>query len=106
MCLARDRRPTDLQLNQLAAIGRSGSRAVATPAEDKLVPWADQITKAGGERLLQGRNDIPPLNMPWPVLRLREQRAVGDEIERSTLLRNHHAFFRKPTSRVRARVVP
>ena len=106
MCLARDRRPTDLQLNRLVAIGRSGSRAVATPAEDKLVSWADQITKAGGERLLQGRNDIPPLNMPWPVLRLREQRAVGDEIERSTLLRNHHAFFRKPTNRVRARVVP
>ena len=35
--------PTDLQLDRLAAIGRSGPRAVATPAEDKLVPWADQI---------------------------------------------------------------
>ena len=35
--------PTDLQLNRLAAIGRSGPRVVATPAEDKLVPWADQI---------------------------------------------------------------
>ena len=69
-------------------------------------PHRPATESAGGERLLQGRNDIPPLNMPWPVLRLREQRAVGDEIERSTLLRNHHAFFRKPTSRVRARVVP
>ena len=30
-------------MSRLAAIGRSGLRAVATPAEDKLVPWADQI---------------------------------------------------------------
>ena len=35
--------PTEEQVSRLAAIGRSGPRAVATPAEDKLVPWADQI---------------------------------------------------------------
>ena len=35
--------PTEEQLSRLAAIGRSGPRAVAMPAEDKLVPWAEQI---------------------------------------------------------------
>ena len=35
--------PTEEQVSRLAAGGRSGPRAVATPAEDKLVPWADQI---------------------------------------------------------------
>ena len=35
--------PTEEQVSRLAAIGRSGPRAVATPAEDQLVPWADQI---------------------------------------------------------------
>ena len=35
--------PTEEQVSRLAAVGRSGPRAVATPAEDKLVPWADQI---------------------------------------------------------------
>ena len=37
--------PTEEQVSRLAAGGRSGPRAVATPAEDKLVPW--------------GRPDIP-----------------------------------------------
>ena len=35
--------PSEEQISRLAAIGRSGPRAVATPAEDLLAPWGDQI---------------------------------------------------------------
>ena len=35
--------PTEEQLSRLAAVGRSGPRTAATPAEDLLVPWSDQI---------------------------------------------------------------
>ena len=51
---------------------------------EDIVPRADQGV---GERLLQSPNDISPLNMPRPVLRLSEQRTVGDEIERGALFR-------------------
>ena len=35
--------PTEEQLSRLAAVGRSGPRTAATPAEDLLAPWSDQI---------------------------------------------------------------
>ncbi len=35
--------PADDQISRLAAIGRSGPRTAATPAEDLLAPWGDQV---------------------------------------------------------------
>ena len=35
--------PTEEQLSRLAAVGRSGPRMAATPADDLLTPWGDQI---------------------------------------------------------------
>ena len=35
--------PTGEQLSRLAAVGRAGPRVAATPAEDLLAPWSDQI---------------------------------------------------------------
>ena len=35
--------PSEEQLSRLAAIGRSGPRTAATPAEDLLAPWGDQV---------------------------------------------------------------
>ena len=35
--------PTEDQLSRLADVGRSGPRLAATPAEDLLAPWGDQV---------------------------------------------------------------
>ena len=35
--------PTEEQLGRLAAVGRAGPRVAATPAEDLLAPWSDQV---------------------------------------------------------------
>ena len=48
--------PTEDQLSRLATISQSGPRQVATPGQDLLEPWADQIYQwLTGDRLLMTR---------------------------------------------------
>ena len=48
--------PTDDQLSRLAAMGQSGPRPAATPNEELLAPWADQIHRwLTGDRLQMTR---------------------------------------------------
>ena len=44
--------PSEEQLSRLAALGQPGPRQAATPSEDLLAPWADQIHRwLTGDRL-------------------------------------------------------
>ena len=40
--------PTDDQISRLVALGQSGPRQAATPSEELLAPWADQIHRSTG----------------------------------------------------------